>query len=156
MAFTSMSCLLPNLLTTDNRARQGLLQLIYYLSLFNFILPLFLGMIMYAYEFKTKEKLKLAEIEINCNKYNGLYQRTQLIRSRLSASMQHKLLLSRLLAVFLVSVPFFQGNVEGCLPGRRHCKQLILRTHYFYIIVMQAVCSKTTPFFATHVRCPSP
>ena len=33
-------------------------------------------MVMYAYEFKTKEKQKLAEIKINCNKYNGLYQRT--------------------------------------------------------------------------------
>ena len=98
-------CLLANLLTTHNRARQGL----------------FLGMVMYAYEFKTKEKQKLAEIKINCNKYNGLYQRTLLIRSRLSASMQHKLLLSLLVAVSLVSIPFFQGNVEGCCR-RRHSK----------------------------------
>ena len=116
---------MPNLLTTYNRARQGLLRFIY------LFLPLFLGMVMYAYEFKTKEKQKLAEIKINCNKYNGLYQRTQLIRSRLSASMQHKLLLSLLLAVSLVSIPFFQGNVEGCCR-RRHSKQLTLRTHVLY------------------------
>ena len=69
--------------------------------------------------------------------------------------MQHKLVLPLLLAVSLVSIPFFQGNVEGCCR-RRHSKWLILRTHYFYIIVMQAVCSKTTPFFVTHVSCPSP